>query len=752
MPCETDRPLTQTERAAGFRQQRTGVPQAVRPYMGPIPPGMQALIDYLNRELIPAVRQTRNAVNEVYLPAVDNAPSANPLGYYFSTETAAADPTAGRLRLDQAVQNTSTTLLVSEENGRLQDVGVFLDIMAGSATVPLGVVTLVDSINPGRYIRFDLNAITDQGAYWELDVDPTESSHDNPFVDGEAVILAFMPGVGSTPATVPIDALEPALSGAAGDGLTWDAINQEFDVVGSTSIIVGLDSVNRAALTGAIAAAQNSNATVFSGIRDNGATENDRTNLNFVSSTSATAVVTDDAGNDELEVTYQRAALTGVIDAAANSNATTSAEPFITYSASANMSAERVATSSTTVTVSTGVASQVEWQRAALTGAIAATANSNATLFSGIRDNGAAETDRGNLNFVSSTSATAVVTDDAANDELEVTYQRAALTGAIAASANSNATLFSGILDNGAAETDRTNLNFVSTGGVTMTVTDDAGNDELEVSAALAMPIAGAVAMLYNFDTSTTMADPGAGDVRLNNAAPASATVMAIDDTNDGGLGIGTNSLFNEFTISSGQDSANVCFITIVSRTTPTKWASYFSSTGGNDLTGYWEFALTHIASSGGAFTAAESVALLFTPVAPTRRVLAATQTQQETSLNGDTFQPSVVTPVNQHWHRSAAKAWGRLLTNGTVQETYNITSISDTGTGDVTITIATDFSGSGTYCQLATNSAPSGSEVFTYVNNATIGTGTTQLLCSAHDGTATDPSSYYWVAFGDQA
>jgi hypothetical protein len=45
------------------------------------------------------------------------------------------------------------------------------------------------------------------------------------------------------------------------------------------------------------------------------------------------------------------------------------------------MSAERVTTSSTSVTVSTSVASQIEFQRAALTGAITASANSNATLF-----------------------------------------------------------------------------------------------------------------------------------------------------------------------------------------------------------------------------------------------------------------------------------------------------------------------------------------------------------------------------------
>ncbi len=74
----------------------------------------------------------------------------------------------------------------------------------------------------------------------------------------------------------------------------------------------------------------------------------------------------------------QRPALTGFAAAAANSNATTSAEPIVTYSASANMSAERVTTSSTSVTVDTSVANQIEFRSAAKTGDVTSPANSNA--------------------------------------------------------------------------------------------------------------------------------------------------------------------------------------------------------------------------------------------------------------------------------------------------------------------------------------------------------------------------------------
>ncbi len=201
MACD-DRQLTEAQRQAGYQNGRTGVVQAVRPFSGR--PTIENLIDYINRELQPAVRRTRDKVNEIYLPTVDNAPSGNPLGFYFSTETGAADPTAGRIRLNAATQDTATILRVSESNGRLADVAPWLDVMAGGATTPLGVVTLTDAINPTRFIRFDLGTMTDAGAYWNLGVTPIESSHDNPFVDGGAVVISFIPGVGgATPATVP---------------------------------------------------------------------------------------------------------------------------------------------------------------------------------------------------------------------------------------------------------------------------------------------------------------------------------------------------------------------------------------------------------------------------------------------------------------------------------------------------------------------------------------------------------------------
>lgn len=58
------------------------------------------------------------------------------------------------------------------------------------------------------------------------------------------------------------------------------------------------------ALSGAIVSTGTGGASTFAGILDNGAAENNRTNLNFLNSTTINATVTDDAGNDELEIAY----------------------------------------------------------------------------------------------------------------------------------------------------------------------------------------------------------------------------------------------------------------------------------------------------------------------------------------------------------------------------------------------------------------------------------------------------------------
>lgn len=190
--CDDTRQLTQQEREDGAAAARqTGVVRALRPFSGS--PTPENICDYLNRELVPAVQASRGKLNEVHQQVARNAPSANPLGYYFSTDTTNADPTTGRIRLDSTTQNAATTIRVSEMNAQLQSVLPWLEVMAGGITFPIGTITLMDAVNPARYFRANLLGTIDQGAYWDLQIDIFESSSPNPFVDGEGVLLSFLP-------------------------------------------------------------------------------------------------------------------------------------------------------------------------------------------------------------------------------------------------------------------------------------------------------------------------------------------------------------------------------------------------------------------------------------------------------------------------------------------------------------------------------------------------------------------------------
>ncbi len=249
-------------------------------------------------------------------------------------------------------------------------------------------------------------------------------------------------------------------------------------------------------------------------IRENGTSRGTRPSINFLDTTSIPLTVTEDTANDEIEVSAQRAALTGAITAALNTNA---------------------------------------------------------TLFGGIRDNGSAENDRTNLNYLTGTKITSVITDDAGNDELEIVhnwdgieiwtsagvdqgdfvilqfadttsiitdggsfagprwqqrFQRAALSGAVGAAQNVNTTTFDGIKNNGSATANRTNLNFLNSSTLTLSVVDDAGNDELEIS--------GTVTVTGRHLLTTVYSTAGSG-THTYNAAATSADVYVWGSGGGGG-------------------------------------------------------------------------------------------------------------------------------------------------------------------------------------------------------------------------
>lgn len=134
---------------------------------------------------------------------------------------------------------------------------------------------------------------------------------------------------------------------------------------------------------------------------------------------------------------------------------------------------------------------------------------------------------------------------------------------------------------------------------------------------------------------------------------------------------------------------------------------------------------------------------------APTVPV-ASTQAEQETGTATSSF----VSPGRQQYHDSAAKCWLRATVSGgtpSIADSYNITSITDTDVGKLTVTIATDFSSvSWSPSVSIENTAPGvGVAVTTMVDSIAVGS---VLLWSLDTNAAIrDPVSWSFQGFGDQ-
>lgn len=107
-------------------------------------------------------------------------------------------------------------------------------------------------------------------------------------------------------------------------------------------------------------------------------------------------------------------------------------------------------------------------------------------------------------------------------------------------------------------------------------------------------------ATVWEFDSSTSMADPGTNDMRFNNTAFSSTTQLAFDDSaahnpigSSGGT-LPTEHFFRK-ACEFGVDKA---YITIRTTADATAYAIY-KITGYTDFTGYWTVNVTHIRSSG---------------------------------------------------------------------------------------------------------------------------------------------------------
>lgn len=136
-----------------------------------------------------------------------------------------------------------------------------------------------------------------------------------------------------------------------------------------------------------------------------------------------------------------------------------------------------------------------------------------------------------------------------------------------------------------------------------------------------------------------------------------------------------------------------------------------------------------------------------------------ATQTLTNKSLTSPVLTGSVNLPAtdppvaNMATRRSISKGWAMITwTAGTpaLNASYNVSSIVDTGTGDVQILWNTDFS-SVNYAVIAVALDPGGTDPFICSPVSQAAGSVNIRIRNRSAGALTDPTSIYVVAFGDQ-
>ena len=128
--------------------------------------------------------------------------------------------------------------------------------------------------------------------------------------------------------------------------------------------------------------------------------------------------------------------------------------------------------------------------------------------------------------------------------------------------------------------------------------------------------------------------------------------------------------------------------------------------------------------------------------------VAAASQAEQETGSATNVY----VSPGRQQYHPSAAKAFCKVNSAGTISGTsYNISSVTDTAVGVATFNFTTSFANTG-YVVVATLLSGTNT-VYAQTAIADYASGSAARVDSVDAGTLTqvDPAFYVMAAFGDQ-
>lgn len=193
------------------------------------------------------------------------------------------------------------------------------------------------------------------------------------------------------------------------------------------------------------------------------------------------------------------------------------------------------------------------------------------------------------------------------------TSATAAATSATAAATSATASATSATASAGSATTASTQAtNAASSASTASTQASNASTSATNAatSATNAEASAGALAWKYTFDNSTTMADPGTGDIRFNHGTLGSITAIAIDATSADTGNPDVSDLIAS--IDDGTNSTHEGYVFARKSGAPATFLAFNVTGAITDNTGWLQIPVT-TASSGGSLSASDVLYISFT-------------------------------------------------------------------------------------------------------------------------------------------
>tara|TARA_R110002072_G_scaffold25792_2_gene86196 strand:- start:110 stop:1555 length:1446 start_codon:yes stop_codon:yes gene_type:complete len=215
--------------------------------------------------------------------------------------------------------------------------------------------------------------------------------------------------------------------------------------------------------------------------------------------------------------------------------------------------------------------------------------------------------------IVDAASATTSASAAATSATAAATSATAAATSATASASSASTASTQASNASTSASTASTQASNASTSASTASTqaTNSANSATASASSATASEAsAGALAWKYTFDNSTSMADPGTGELRLNHGTLASVTAIAFDATTADTGNPDVSDLIAS--IDDGTNSTHEGYIFLRKSGAPATFMAYNVTAAIADNTGWLQATVTH-AASGGSLTNGDTLYVSFT-------------------------------------------------------------------------------------------------------------------------------------------